>query len=355
MDDSESQKLAAALTGGEKCNDQAIKALRESFLEMNELFQAALKVNWTGLAEQEYFGRPERLMNYTNLVEDNIRRAAQYANLKGNPQRMPDIHIRCDDPYDVCDDGNKRDGNHLAYNIGNEPHINFCDRFFKLDPLAKAVGEASSNQTTMMDLMAYYNRATAWARQVMHIAPVGKAVVEKIDLAAGYNGSWTTVKTESSMNTSFLAGVSNDHPITFGPNNIQALKYGYGATRAKLIAGLSTQEPYDAVNNAESYSLYAQAKYVMEKRGYYPSIPTIPFANEMAILANEELQKGEKKRYACFDMPDVVPASPKTNMIGTPISSSASSIVKLRSALLEGHSGLLCLALSFSITLLASY
>lgn len=110
------------------------------------------------------------------------------------------------------------------------------------------------------------------------------------------------------MNTSFLAGVQNERQKNDGPFNVETLKYAYGATRAKLLARFSTQEPYDAANNAESYALYAQARYVMAKKNFYPNMPVIEYENEARALADNDLQDGERKnsRYACFDATDVV-------------------------------------------------
>ena len=108
------------------------------------------------------------------------------------------------------------------------------------------------------------------------------------------------------MNTSVLAGVLNERPDMGGPDHVQTLKYAYGATRAKLLAVLSTQMPYDATNNAENYALYAQARYVMREKGFYPSLPIMDFPNEATVLTNENLQDGERIRHAYFDMTDVV-------------------------------------------------
>ena len=141
----------------------------------------------------------------------------------------------------------------------------------------------------------------------MHISAVGTAIVEKVVPNVQPNSSeWTTSISNAAMNTSFLAGVRNEHPKTPGPNDIQALKWAYGATRAKLVAVLSTQEPYDAPNNAENYALFAQARYVMEKKNFYPNLPIVEFDNEATVLANDQLQEGEKQRYACFDQTDVL-------------------------------------------------
>lgn len=157
--------LAAQLTGGEKCDDMQLERITKGFNEMNMLFQAAVRVDWNGEAELEFFGRRERIQNYTGMIEGNLKRAAQYANLKGNATRNPDIHVRCDDPNDMCDEGNKKDGKHPAYNIGNEPHINFCKRYFNLDPLEEKVDKEAGNQETNRDIMQYYNRG----RHAVHL------------------------------------------------------------------------------------------------------------------------------------------------------------------------------------------
>jgi hypothetical protein len=136
-------------------------------------------VDWDGDPEHEFFGAPERIQNYTMLIEANLLRASQYGNLKGNTEnRKPDIHVRCDDPNDQCGgfglrnnnggNGNRRkdrrggdgdgDGKHVAYNIGNDAHINFCKRYFRLDPLDQRVLEATSDEDNDMKLMRYYNR-----------------------------------------------------------------------------------------------------------------------------------------------------------------------------------------------------
>lgn len=156
------------------------------------------------------------------------------------------------------------------------------------------------------------------------------------------------------MRLSVLAGVSDGKPDTGGaPNDVRELKYAYGVTRAKLLATLSTQTPYDPANNAENYALYALARYVMLREGFYPDLPIMDFGNDMAVLTNEMIQDGEREKFACFEMPDVLyvheaPVSPfpgqkllripegltfcfsrpllkGVNEIGDPLSSSATS------------------------------
>jgi hypothetical protein len=150
--------FAAQLTGGENCDDTELEQIRKGFNEMTILFSAATHPNWTGEPELEYFGNLSRIANYTFMIEENLLRAAQYANLKGNSTRNPDIHVRCDDPNDMCDEGNRKDGKHSAYNIGNEPHVNFCKRYFDLDPLVKKVDKEAENVETNKNIMQYYNR-----------------------------------------------------------------------------------------------------------------------------------------------------------------------------------------------------
>jgi hypothetical protein len=142
---------------------------------------------------------------------------------------------------------------------------------------------------------------------VMHFSDVGRAVVTRpVPGPRNSTTEWTIRTSEGAMNTSVLAGVMNERPDPNGPKDVQTLKYAYGVTRAKLLTILSTQMPYDAANNAENYALYAQARYVMREKGFYPSIPIMDFPNEATVLTNENLQDGEKVRFAYFDVTDVV-------------------------------------------------
>jgi hypothetical protein len=140
---------------------------------------------------------------------------------------------------------------------------------------------------------------------VMHISDIGEAVVMKAtpNLQPNATREWTLTPTPGPMKTSVIAGVMDDKD---GPLNIRILKYAYGVTRAKLLATLSTQNPYDAPNNAENYALYALARYVTQTRGFFPNMPLVNFGNDMAVLTNDQIMDGDKKKFACFDMPDVV-------------------------------------------------
>lgn len=45
----------------------------------------------------------------------------------------------------------------------------------------------------------------------------------------------------------------------------------------------------------------------MEKKSFFPNLPIMNFGNDMAVLTNEMIQdQGDKKKFACFTMPDVV-------------------------------------------------
>jgi hypothetical protein len=136
---------AASLIGGEGCKDQDLKWIRDGFDEMNRLFSAARDPDFEKQCEIDFFGHLFRIGNYTDLIRANLRRAGQYGNLQGAEIVNPDIHVRCDDPNKICDEGKKKDGKHAAYNIGNEPHINFCEKYFKMDPLDEQVNDESSN------------------------------------------------------------------------------------------------------------------------------------------------------------------------------------------------------------------
>ena len=84
----------------------------------------------------------------------------------------------------------------------------------------------------------------------MHFAEIGTAVVDRA-IPAGANSTkeWDVVRSNGPMNTSVLAGVWNDRSDNKMPQDVQTLKFAYGVTRAKLLAVLTTQEPYDAANN----------------------------------------------------------------------------------------------------------
>lgn len=299
--------LATSLTGGDGCDNEDLKDIRNGFTEMIFLFQAAIPFNSSEQPAIELFGNSNTIQNYTDMISGNLQRAANYGKLKESKgPANADIHIRCDDPMKMCRFGNKREGSHAAYNIGNEPHVNFCKDYFHIDALAKRVNKKAADQMDRAKFMEYYTRATLWARMVMHFSDIGRAVVVRaIPGSPASNGEWTLSTTLGTMNTSVIAGVMNERPDG-GPNDIQSLKYAYGVTRAKLLAVLSTQMPYDAANNAENYALYATARYVMKEKGFYPTVPVMDFPNEASVLTNENLQDGERVKFAYFDMTDVV-------------------------------------------------
>ncbi|KAF2036056.1 hypothetical protein EK21DRAFT_83777 [Setomelanomma holmii] len=347
---SDKVKLATTLTGGEGCDEEDLSEIRSGFAEMATLFQAALPYDSTGQPSVEFFGKPSLIENYTDMIIGNLQRAANYGKVAGSEgPKNADIHVRCDDPMNVCKFGNKREGNHVAYNIGNDPHVNFCKDYFKLDPLKKRVDKKAGNQMDNRKLMEYYNRATLWARMVMHFSDIGRAVVVRA-VPGGPNATteWTLSKTEGAMNTSVLAGVLNDRPdMGNGPGDMQTLKYAYGVMRSKLLAVLSTQMVYDAANNAENYALYAQARYVMKEKSFYPNVPIMDFPNDATVLTNENLQDGERCKYAYFDMTDVFPRPVGMEQKGKPLSSSASS----QQIMPSSSTAMVALALAISVAL----
>jgi hypothetical protein len=301
-------QFATTLTGGEGCSSDDLSDIRSGFAEMAIIYQASLPFEPIGQPAIEFFGLPSTIKNYTRMIEQNLQRAANFGKIQGNEgPANADIHVRCDDPLGVCRFGNRREGSHAAYNIGNEPHVVFCKDYFHIDALRKRVDKQAANQNDRDRLMEYYTRATLWARMVMHFSDVGRAVVTRpVPGPRNSTTEWTIRTSEGAMNTSVLAGVMNERPDPNGPKDVQTLKYAYGVTRAKLLTILSTQMPYDAANNAENYALYAQARYVMREKGFYPSIPIMDFPNEATVLTNENLQDGEKVRFAYFDVTDVV-------------------------------------------------
>lgn len=290
--DASTAQYATSLTGGEGCDSGDLKSIREGFAEMTALYSASLPYEPTNQPSIELFGNAYMIQNYTAMIGGNLQRAANYGKVEGSEgPANADIHVRCDDPMDVCRFGNKREGSHTAYNIGNEPHVNFCRDYFRLDELDKRVNKKADDQMEREKLMEYYTRATVWARMVMHFSDIGRAVVMRaIPGPANSTTEWTMSASEGAMNTSVLAGVLNERPDN-SPKDVQTLKYAYGVTRAKLLAVLSTQMPYDAANNAENYALYAQARYVLKEKGFYPNIPVMDFPNEVRYFATSSVKE----------------------------------------------------------------
>jgi hypothetical protein len=64
----------------------------------------------------------------------------------------------------MCDEGNQKHGRHAAYNIGNEPIINFCPDYFELQALDLAVDGVAKFEQTKLDLTNYYNRGKSSKR-----------------------------------------------------------------------------------------------------------------------------------------------------------------------------------------------
>jgi hypothetical protein len=298
---------ATALTGGEGCSISNIDDIRNGFSEMTALFAATVPFDISSQPSIEFFSA-SIVGNYTDLIASNLQRAANYGIVEGDGEEgavNANIHIRCDDPMDLCGLGSSRDGKHAAYNIGNDPHVVFCDDYFDMGQLDERIDRKAQDQMEKDNLMVYYNRASLWARMVMHFSDIGIAVVQRATSApANSTNEWDIVSSEGPMNTSVLAGVLNERPE--GPNEPQSLKYAYGVTRSKLLAVLSTQMPYDASNNPENYALYALSQYIMHRQGFYPQVPIMDFPNEASVITNENLQDGERLKYAYFDMVDVV-------------------------------------------------
>lgn len=44
----------------------------------------------------------------------------------------------------------------------------------------------------------------------------------------------------------------------------------------------------------------------MAKKNLYPNVPIMDFPNEATVLTNENLQDGERAKFAYFDMTDVL-------------------------------------------------
>ncbi len=157
-------KFATNLTGNEGCSDENMEEIQDGFADMTALFAAAT-VSYSASSQPsvEFFGSVNRTANYTDLITGNLQRAAAFGTLKGAPGAGNlSIHVRCDDPMNACDAPGRwngsRSGNHAAYNIKNEAHINFCPPYFKMDGLDRKMGKISGSPMKKDMIMSYYNR-----------------------------------------------------------------------------------------------------------------------------------------------------------------------------------------------------
>jgi hypothetical protein len=268
--------LATALIGEDGCDDLQKKQIRSGWVEswkiMNYMYKVAKAgIDFNEAAAVEYLGPPS--MNQDQW--SNYK--AIYLNLATIQPGWVDwfawkIAVRCDDPKLQCSCG--RGPKTIAYTVQKDPKhkvaaINFCPQYFSLQTLKDAMYWADTTHTPgeYADLNNYYNnQALVWIHELLHI-------------------DWVSTASSS----------SNIHHVTdvkvgFKVPNTDTLKYetAYGPLMCKALARLGWSTGQWTIQNADSLTLYAFAKYVQNALGnIYPHLPLAPPAPRSATIPFE--------------------------------------------------------------------
>ncbi|CEI67934.1 unnamed protein product [Fusarium venenatum] len=164
------------------------------------------------------------------------------------------LHVRCDDPDDRCPCG--RTTSTVAY-VNNEDRdsgyasINFCPRYFELPNLDDAVKENGNKDLPWehrADLDNYVgNKGRTWFHELLHI-----------DWASGVLPGWH---------------IRDISAFYYDDDNSYRHTGLYGAERTKALARYKFSPSFFIRRNADSFAMYAMAKYVQKVIGKYPHLP----------------------------------------------------------------------------------
>lgn len=153
------------LHGYEGCSANQIDQIKSGFSDMvimvmskDGIIPKYPAINWNSAVAQEFWGPAERNLNYREQIQSKVQGGSvytQYADINAdNLNRLAAVtyqyrlnpfarwlHVRCDDPENACSpkecvsQGKYR----TAYNIKLDPHINFCNGYFRQKTLTDAL------------------------------------------------------------------------------------------------------------------------------------------------------------------------------------------------------------------------
>lgn len=173
------------------------------------------------------------------------------------------LHIRCDDPGLRCPCYGNVNNHPFAYTLGEGyngvPFINFCPRYFLEATLDDAMKKADRvNWPVNWMMMGNYaqTQGGTWFHELLHIDWVSKFG------AYGSNGKVIDVV------MAFKRREGRDIIVEY----VEA----YGPTLAKMLARFGIDTGFWTVRNADTFHMFALARYVQEKVGLYPHLPLAP-------------------------------------------------------------------------------
>lgn len=264
--------LATKLTGWEGCtieNGMPSKAIYSGWVQswklMNLMYKEAKSgIDFNSAAAVEYLAPPAQ--NYPQQSAfNNI--FLNLATIQPGYITTPfdwRIHVRCDDPNGLCSCGPDV-GPTAAYTLNDAPpdgvaRINFCPRYFSLDTLDKVMENANLDEKPL-DVWAdlgYYNRnqGAVWFHELLHI-------------------NWVSMSQEYGHNQR-VTDVRVAYKVRSGNQIVEEWITAYGPRATKMLARWWLATGSWTIRNADSFTMFALARYVQSKTSFYPHLPLAP-------------------------------------------------------------------------------
>ncbi|CAJ0552337.1 Ff.00g063160.m01.CDS01 [Fusarium sp. VM40] len=249
-------EAATRLFGWQGCSSAQRQAIYSGWQQSWKMMDVVKgdNLDWNQAAAIDYLGDP---FNNDEDQAEMKKILETVGTIKGgwniNPLKWW-LHARCDDPDNRCPCGGV--SSTVAYTTNKDPdsgyaRINFCPRYFGLDNLDQRVKENSKRELPIShraDLDNYIqNKGRTWFHELLHIDWASGVLPgwHIKDIAAYYTGPGDTLR----------------HTVLYGPE------------RTKALARYKFSPSYFIRRNADSFAMYAMAKYVQKAIGKYPFLP----------------------------------------------------------------------------------
>lgn len=266
--------LATRLIGFEGCTVErgmpknvVYSGWQQSWKLMNLMYEESKNgIDFNSAAALEFFGPPsetqQQQSNFNNVFQNlaTIQPGYFFPGVFGWR-----LHVRCDDPYLRCPCYRDLDKQPFAYTLSKDPTdgiamINFCPRYFNEEKLDTAMKKADQTDFPFewMDMNNYKStQGGTWFHELLHIDWVSKSE------SYGDNANIVDVR--------MLITTRNDEGQT-----ILKRMSAYEPFGTKMLARWGVLTGYWTVQNAESFLMFALARYVQKKVGLYPHLPLAP-------------------------------------------------------------------------------
>ncbi|KAF5681220.1 glycoside hydrolase family 18 [Fusarium heterosporum] len=267
--DGDVAETSTRLFGWQGCNRYHKRAIYSGWQQSWKIMDVVKgkNLNWNEAAAFEYLAPP--------FINEEDQAAMQkiidtVATIKGGSSLNPFkwwLHVRCDDPDNKCPCG--LGSSTIAYTTDKDEdskyaRINFCPRYFELANLDQIVKENSKKSLPVEEranLENYIrNKGHTWYHELLHI-----------DWASGVLPGWHI----KDMLATYL-----------DEDGFERYTYLYGPERTKALARYKFQPSFFIRRNADSFAMYAMAKYVQKAIGKYPHLPLAMELEEVKDLSS---------------------------------------------------------------------